>query len=143
MTPKQEQELIAQLKKELEKKDEQIAGLTKRINELESARPASKSRQQAIAALHMLEEGPLTMDKLITLNKKYPSDPIYYVRTLLQKDVKRVKINGQSVYMLPAMYETWLEGQKKEKEAAEASKNEVKESIPPKAAAGTTTAVHA
>ena len=75
MKPNKEQETIAQLEKEKQLLQEQIAGLTKRVQELEKARPASKSRQQAEAALAMLKAGPVNQGQLKTLNEKYPSDP--------------------------------------------------------------------
>jgi hypothetical protein len=143
MTPKQEQEKIKEQQERITQLEKQLAEATKRAEELEKQKPASKSRIQATAALHLLEQGPVSMDKLIPLNPKYPSDPIYYVRTLLQKDVKRVKINGQSVYMLPAMYETYVEGLKKDKAAQEAATKEVKEEIPQaQATAHTQVAAH-
>jgi hypothetical protein len=79
------------LKQELAKKDEQIAGLTKRVEELDKQKPASKSRQQALQALELLNAGPVSQAQLKALNDKYPSDPIYYVRSILKLDVKTVR----------------------------------------------------
>jgi predicted nucleic acid-binding Zn-ribbon protein len=63
--------------KENKKLQEQVQGLTKRIGELEQQKPASESRMQANAVLHLLEQGPVTMDQLAKINAKYPSDVIY------------------------------------------------------------------
>ena len=84
-----------------------------------------QSRLQAEAALALLKQGPVTKAQLVELNAKYPSDPIYYVRTLLHLDVKSVKTKDGSVYMLPQHYAVYIEGLKQEEEArkaAEASK---------------------
>ena len=129
MTPKQEQERIAQLEKELAKKDEQISGLTKRVAELEAVKPASKSRMQAVAALGMLKEGPVSVEQLVKLNPKYPSDAVYYVRTLLHQDVKLVRRPEGNVYMLPEQFATYQAGIAKEKASKEASEQEAKETI--------------
>ena len=140
MTPKELSQENDRLKQELAKKDEQIAGLTKRVSELEKARPASKSRQQALAALELLKQGPVSQAQLKTLNEKYPSDPIFYVRSILKLDVKTVRVPGKGTcYMLPEMFKTYSEGVQKEKAAAEASKQEIKEELtpPPKASTGT------
>src|SRR5215472_9006165 len=75
---------------------------------------SSKSREQAMAALEMLKAGPVTAAQLKTLNEKYPSDPIYYVRTLLQQEVKTARIGGQTCYLLPEAFAIWQQGQKKE-----------------------------
>ena len=73
MTPKQEQEKIANLEKELAKVVEQRDGLLKRVQELEAAKPKSKSRQQAEQGLEMLKVGPVTKEQFAKLNPKYPS----------------------------------------------------------------------
>ena len=141
MTPKEEKEKIANLEKELAKVIEQRDGLAKRVAELESAKPASKSRQQALAALEMLKAGPVSQAQLKTLNDKYPSDPIYYVRSLLKLDVKTVRTAAGSVYMLPDQFATYTEGLAKQKAAEKASKEEIKEELPQTQAASHSEAV--
>jgi hypothetical protein len=143
MTPKEKQDKEQQLERENILLKEQVAGLTKRVKELEAAKPASKSRQQAEATLKMLEQGPVTQTQLKSLNDKYPYDCVYYVRNLLKIDVKRVKTAAGTTYMLAPMYETFMEQQKKEKAAAEASKQEAKEEIPQAQAASHSTGAHA
>lgn len=96
---------------------EQVAGLQKRIAELEaqqvSAAP-SKSRQQAEAVKKVLDEkGVITKAELMQLNQKYPSDAIYYARSLLKVDVKR----AHGAYWTPAALRTYEEGLKKEQQA--------------------------
>jgi cell division septum initiation protein DivIVA len=140
------QEIAAEndrLKKENEKLTEQLAGLTKRITELESAKAPSKSKQMALATLHLLEQGPVGVDALAKINPKYPSDPIYYVRTLLKKDVKLVRRAGGNVYMLPEHHQVYVEGLAKEKAAKEASEKEAKEAIQAAQAASHSTGAHA
>jgi hypothetical protein len=127
------QEEIAALRKELEKKDEQIAGLAKRVKELEAVKPASKSRQQAEEGLKLLQAGPVTKAQFATLNQKYPSDVAYYIRTILKVDVKTVRTASGSVYMTAEQYAMYLEGLKKEKAAADAAKAAAKEEVHPAA----------
>jgi len=144
MTPKEEKERIAHLEKELQKVTEQRDGLAKRVAELESQKPPSKSKQMAMATLHLLEQGPVGVDQLAKINPKYPSDPIYYVRTLLKKDVKLVRKAGGNVYMLPEHHQVYVEGLAKEKAAKEASEKEAKEAIQAaQAAVSATSGVHA
>jgi hypothetical protein len=133
MTPKEtkDKEQLIQLEKENALLKEQVAGLTKRIGELESQKPASKSRMQATALLHLLESGPVGMDQLAKLNPKYPSDAVYYCRTLLHQDIKLVRRPGGNVYMLGRDFAKYMEGVQKEKAAAEASKQEAKEELTP------------
>ena len=123
MTPKEKQDKEQQLERENALLKEQVAGLTKRVKELEAAKPASKSRQQAEAALKMLESGPVTQAQLKTLNNKYPSDCVYYVRNLLKIDVKRVKTAAGTTYMLAPMYEaSWSSRRKRKQRRKLASK---------------------
>jgi hypothetical protein len=135
MTPKEtkDREQLIQLEKENALLKEQVAGLKKRIGELEQAKPASKSRMQATELMHMLAEGPVPVDKLVKLNPKYPSDAVYYARTLLKADIKLVRRGGglPNVYMLAKDFQTYSEGLKKEKAAQEASKQEAKEELTP------------
>lgn len=145
MTPKELSQENDRLKQELAKKDEQIAGLTKRVEELDKQKPASKSRQQALAALELLKAGPVSQAQLKTLNEKYPSDPIFYVRSILKLDVKTVRVPGKgSCYMLPEHFKVYADGLAREKAAQEASKQEVKEELtpPPKASTRTQAAAH-
>lgn len=144
MTPKQEQEKIKELEKELQKVTEQRDGLAKRVAELEKARPASKSRQQAEQGLEMLKSGPVTREQFAKLNPKYPSDVPYYIRTLLKVDVKTVRIQGKGTcYMTPEQFAIYSEGLRKEKLAAEAAAKDAKEEIPQAKASVSTQAVAA
>ncbi len=116
-----------QLQRENTQLKEQVEGLKKRLEELEGQKKPSKTRQQAEKALEMLKAGPVSVEQLKTLNEKYPTDPIYYVRTALKVDVKTVRTAAGSVYMLPDQHAIYLEGQKKEKEAAEQAQAASKE----------------
>lgn len=63
---------------------------------------ASKSRQQAEAVYALLTQGPVTMDQLKVINEKYPSDPIYFARTILKVNVVTHKIKGGgTTYTIP------------------------------------------
>jgi hypothetical protein len=64
--------------------------------------PASKSRTQAEAALELLKKGTVTVDQLKQINSKYPSDPVYFIRTVLKQPVltNRAK-DGKTTYSLP------------------------------------------
>ncbi|HMK21439.1 MAG TPA: hypothetical protein VK466_03845, partial [Terriglobales bacterium] len=119
------------LEKELAKVSEQRDGLLKRVAELEQTKPASKSRQQAEQALAMLKQGPVSHAQLKELNPKYPSDPIYYVRTMLKVDVKTVRTASGSVYMTAEHFQKYQEGLAEEKKRTEAAKAAAaKESLP-------------
>ena len=62
---------------------------------------ASKGRAQAEAALELLKAGPVTIEQLKAINGKYPSDPIFGVRTLLKVAVKTNRSkNGGTTYQL-------------------------------------------
>ena len=125
------QEQIAQLEKENSLLKEQVNGLTKRIKELEATKAPSKSKQQALQALEMLKAGPVTQAQLKGLNPKYPSDPIYYVRTQLKVNVHTVRTAAGTVYMTDEVFKTYSEGLAKEKAAAEAAKAAAaKEAVP-------------
>jgi hypothetical protein len=135
MNPKDLATQISKLEKENSLLREQNAGLTKRLEELHQQKKQekpSKSRLQAEAALKMLQEGPVSKEQLLTLNQKYPSDAIYYVRTLLHQDVKTVKTKTGSVYMLPEQHAIYMEGVKREQEqqAAEAAVAAVSQEAP-------------
>jgi len=139
MKPNQEkiQDVTAKLEealKEIAAGKERESVLQKEIEQLKSQKAqvpgkVSKSREQAMAALEMLKAGPVTAAQLKSLNEKYPSDPIYYVRTLLQQEVKTARIGGQTCYMLPEAYAVWQARQKAEKEskAAEAAKESLRQ----------------
>jgi hypothetical protein len=122
MTPKERE-----LEKENAKLKEQIAGLQRRVQELESQKPASKSRQQAEAALELLKKGPVSKEQLLKINPKYPSDCIYYVKNILKQPVVRHK----NFYMLPEHYEV-LKAKQEEEKAATAVQAQVepKEAVP-------------
>jgi hypothetical protein len=62
----------------------------------------SKSRQQAEKVLALLKAGPVTVDQLKTINSKYPSDPVYFLRSILKQEVvtHRQK-DGKTSYSLP------------------------------------------
>jgi len=127
-------EEIAQLKKELAQKEEQIQGLLNKLKEQEErgiGKAKSKTRLQAEAAFELLKQGPVTVGQLKPLNDKYPSDCIFYVRNILKVDVKTVRTAAGSVYMLPQHFVTYQEGQAKERAAKEAAEQEAKEAIPP------------
>jgi FtsZ-binding cell division protein ZapB len=126
------QEVIAQLEQENQQLKDQVSGLQKRLEELKEQKKQdkpSKSRLQAEAALALLKQGPVTKAQLVELNAKYPSDPIYYVRTLLHLDVKSVKTKDGSVYMLPEHHAVYVEGVRREEEAA-AALVAAKEAVP-------------
>ena len=137
------QEQIAQLERENALLKEQVEGLKKRVVELEGAKKPSKSREQAEKTLEMLKAGPVTVAQLKTLNDKYPSDCIYYVRNILKIDVKTVRTTVGSVYMLPEQHAIYLEGQRREKLAAEAAAKDAKEEIPAASAQRTEAGAHA
>lgn len=120
------QDQIAQLEKENSLLKEQVNGLTKRVKELEAAKAPSKSKQQALQALEMLKAGPVSQAQLKALNPKYPSDPVYYVRTQLKVNVHTVRTAAGTVYMTDEIFKTYQEGLAKEKAAADAAKAEVK-----------------
>jgi hypothetical protein len=136
MTPKEKEkdEKIANLEKELQKVSEQRDGLLKRVQELEAEKPASKSKQQALQALEMLKAGPVTQAMLKGLNAKYPSDPVYYVRTQLKVNVHTVRTAAGTVYMTDEIFKTYQEGLAKEKAAADAAKAAAKAEATPKEA---------
>jgi hypothetical protein len=88
--------------------------LTARVKELEAelelskqavAAPAptpSKSKTQAEQALALLKAGPATTAQMKEINPKYPSDPIYFVRSILkQKVVTHRSKDGNTTYSLP------------------------------------------
>jgi hypothetical protein len=148
-------EQIAQLEKEKAELQERVNGLTKRVKELEAAKPKSKSRQQAEQGLEMLKVGPVTKEQFAKLNPKYPSDVAYYIKNILKIDLKTVRTENGTVYMTPEHHAVYLERLKKEAEqkkaAADAAKAEVtaeaKEAprqtpakVSPTVAAGTTKA---
>jgi hypothetical protein len=145
MTPKEEKERIAHLEKELQKVTEQRDGLAKRVAELEQQKPASKSRQMAMATLHLLEQGPVGVDQLAKINSKYPSDCVYHVRNILKQQVHLVRLPGGNQYMLPAFFEKHQAAKAAEKTAASEAKEEVRQAstIPQSPATGANAAVAA
>src|SRR5258708_1283037 len=106
MTPKQ---LTSKEVKELVAANEQLIA---RVAELEAQLEASnlsapapqpsKSKVQAERAIALLKAGPVTTTQLKEINEKYPSDPIYFVRTLLkQRVVTHRSKDGNTTYSLP------------------------------------------
>src|SRR5882762_10619419 len=96
-TPMKPAEQIQRLEKEKAALQEQVNGLLKRVNELEAAKPKSKSRTQAEEGLKMLQAGPVSVAQFATLNNKYPSDVPYAIRNLIKIDVKTVRTSSGSV----------------------------------------------
>ncbi len=96
---------------------EQVAGLQKRIAELEAQKAAaksSKSRDQAEAVAQLLSKnGVISKDELRKINPKYPSDPVYYARSILKLNIERF----QGSYWSPEALKTYKEGLEKEKKA--------------------------
>jgi len=136
------QEEIAQLKKDLAAKDEQIQGLLKKLKDQEAlgvGKGKSKSRIQAEGALELLKQGPVTVAQLKTLNEKYPADCIYYARTILKVDVKTVRTASGSLYMLPEHFVTYQAGLAREKEAGKDAKEEIQATPIPHSAQTRTT----
>jgi prefoldin subunit 5 len=128
------QEQIAQLEKENSQLKAEVDSLKKRLSEMEAAKPKSKSRQQAEQGLEMLKAGPVTKEQFAKLNPKYPSDVVYYIKTMLKIDVKTVRTANGSVYMLTDQFQKYQEGLAAEKATQAAAKAEVKaeakESLP-------------
>lgn len=63
---------------------------------------ASKSRQQAEAVYALLLQGPVGMEQLKAINEKYPSDPIYFARTILKANIMTHKVKGGgTTYTIP------------------------------------------
>jgi hypothetical protein len=82
----------------------------------------------------MLKAGPVTKEQFAKLNPKYPSDVVYYIKTMLKIDVKTVRTANGSVYMLSDQFLKYQEGLAAEKATQDAAKAEVKaeakESLP-------------
>lgn len=88
--------------------------LTARVKELEAALEASKqappapvvqpskSKVQAEAALELLKKGPVTTEMLKAINPKYPSDCIYFIRTILKQKVVTNRTKEGTTYSLPS-----------------------------------------
>jgi hypothetical protein len=125
------QEQIAQLEKEKAALEQQVIGLKRRVEELESAKPKSKSRQQAEQGLEMLKEGPVPMARFATLNQKYPGDVAYYIRNIFKQQVHTVRTKSGSVYMLPEHFAVYQAGLEKEKQQEKAAAEEAKEEVSP------------
>ena len=132
-------ERIAELEKENPVLKEQNAGLLKRVQELEALKKEqkpSKSRIMAEESLKLLQAGPVTMEQLAKIKAKYPSDCVYYVKTILKINVERVKTDAGNVYMLAAdalRYQA-EQAQKKlvaESQTAESQAKDAKEEVPP------------
>lgn len=63
----------------------------------------SKGREQAEQVLALLKVRSVTTDDLKQINPRYPSDPIYYIRTFLKIEIQKKKVNGKTVYFLPSV----------------------------------------
>jgi hypothetical protein len=131
MKPSEE---IAQLKQESQKLTEQVDGLKKRLAEMETQKPKSKSRQQAEQGLEMLKAGPVTREQFAKLNPKYPSDVVYYIKSIFKIDVKTVRTENGTVHMTPEHHAVYLEGLKKEAEQKKAAADAAKAETAPKEA---------
>ena len=79
-----------------------------------------------------LKAGPVTQAQLKGLNERYPSDPVYYVRTQLKVNVHTVRTVAGTVYMTDEIFKTYSEGLAKEKAAADAAKAAAKAEASPK-----------
>lgn len=110
MTPREKE-----LEKENQRLRDQLAGLERRVKELEGQKAPSKSHQQAEAVAELLKAGPVSKDQLVKINPKYPSDAVYYCRQLLKIDVKTVRTSAGVVYMTADQHRVWQEGQEREK----------------------------
>ena len=64
----------------------------------------------------MLKAVPVTQAQLKGLNPKYPSDPVYYVRTQLKVNVHTVRTAAGTVYMTDEIFKTYSEGLAKERQ---------------------------
>jgi len=113
---------------ELKKQNEELAAKVaeleaqlKQATEQATVVPVTKGRSQALAALELLKKGPVSVADLKALNEKYPSDPIYYVRTILKVEVKtnRAK-DGKTTYCLVEATEPAGEQQPEQPAAEEA-----------------------
>jgi hypothetical protein len=95
------QELTTRVK-ELESQLELAEQTLARLHSTPRSEPG-KSQRQAEAALKLLQAGPVTVEQLKEINPKYPSDPIYFIRTVLKHPVvtHRDK-NSVTTYSLPA-----------------------------------------
>jgi len=101
-------ELVAQneqLTARVKELEEKLALSEQAVATMQAAQPAapSKSKVQAEKALELLKAGPVTTAMLKEINPKYPSDPIYFVRTILKQEVKTHRHkDGASFYSLPS-----------------------------------------
>lgn len=93
-------QLQAENEQQAAKIKELEAALQAKTDELAKAQAApvaavSKGRQQAQKAKELLEaNASVTLVQLAEINSKYPSDPIYYARTILGLNVKTSKVKG-------------------------------------------------
>ena len=123
------------LVKENQALKEQVASLTKRIQELEASRKPSKSRQDAEAGLKMLQEGPVTTKQLAQLNQKYPSDVIFNIRSLLKIAVHTIRGAEGTRYMLEKDFVTYQAEKLKKSESADEATEAIHQAEAPTAAA--------
>jgi hypothetical protein len=127
-----DKELIAKLENEKQQLVEQVNGLTRRVEELEGQKKPSKSRTIAEAGLELLRKGPASVDQFAKLNQKYPADVAYYIRTLLKQEVKTVRTQAGTLYMLPEHFEEHQANLLKAKAVAAEAKEELQQAPPSK-----------
>lgn len=105
MSTKELQKRVAELESENSQLKSDLASALKLAEDAKSAAPVqekSKSRVQAEQAFALLQKGPVTIADLKGINEKYPSDPIYFVRTILKQTVVTAKAKeGKTTYSLP------------------------------------------
>ncbi len=108
MTPKEKELLaaneelkakVAELEAELEASKQQPA----------LAPQPSKSRVQAEQALELLKKGPVTTEQLKAINPKYPSDCVFFIRTILKQKVITNRGKDGTFYSLPTEQEQTAE----------------------------------
>lgn len=112
---------VKELEKENQKLREQVAGLEKRVQELQAQSVASrpsKSREQAEAVKAILDrDGKITKEQLTALNPKYPSDAVYYAKNMLKLDIRR----AHGCYWTPVALEAYEAQLKKEADTKKAA----------------------
>lgn len=104
MTNKELQAENATLKARVAELEEKLTLSEKIATTIQSAPVAqpSKSKQQAEAALELLRKGPVTTDMLKAINERYPSDPIFFIRSVLKQQVITTRVpGGKTFYSLP------------------------------------------
>jgi cell division septum initiation protein DivIVA len=105
MTTKEVKEMLAHNERLTARVQELEAELEATRQSVQSA-PApgpSKSQLQAEKAMELLKAGPVTLAQLKAINPRYPSDPIYFIRSVLKQEVITHKGKGSegTTYSLP------------------------------------------